>query len=67
MINMSDAKSSFDQWFFIHLANLKSVKVVQKSVKSQGIFQLLMSGNAVITMCAIQSCESNYDNLLMFQ
>ena len=41
--------SSFDQWFsvffIIHLANLKSVTIVQKSVKSQGIFQLMMSGN----------------------
>lgn len=31
--------------FIIHLANLKSVEIVQKSVKSQGIFQLLMIGN----------------------
>ena len=31
--------------FIIHLANLRSVKLVQKSGKSQGIFQLLMSGN----------------------
>ena len=54
MINLSDVcrNSSFDQWFsvffIIHLANLRSVKIVQKSVKSQGIFQLLMSGNPAI-------------------
>ena len=45
--------SSFDQWlslfFVIHLAHLRSVKIVQKSVKSQGIFQFLMSGNPVRT------------------
>ena len=34
--------------FIIHLANLRSVKIVQKSVKSQGIFQLLMSGNPAV-------------------
>ena len=50
MIDLSDVcrNSSFDQWFsvffIIHLANLRSVKIVQKSVKSQVIFQLLMSG-----------------------
>ena len=41
MIDLSDVcrNSSFDQWFsvffIIHLANLRSVKIVQKSVKSQ--------------------------------
>ena len=51
MIDLSDVyrNISFDQWFsvffIIHLANLRSVKIVQKSGKSQGIFQLLMSGN----------------------
>ena len=45
--NLSDVcrNSSFDQWFsvffIIHLANLRSVK-------SQGIFQLLMSGNPAV-------------------
>ena len=34
-------------FFIIHLANLRSVKIVQKSVKGQGIFRLLMSGNLV--------------------
>ena len=37
-------------YFIIHLANLRSVKIVQKSVKSQGIFQLLMSGNPDLTL-----------------
>ena len=51
MIDLSDVcmNSSFDQWFsvffIIHPAKLRSVKIVQKSVKSQEIFQLLMSGN----------------------
>ena len=52
MIDFSDvcrACRSFDRWFSVffitHLADLKSVKIVQKSVKSQGIFQLLISGN----------------------
>ena len=51
MIDLSDVcrNDSFEQWFpvllIIHLANLRSVKIVQKSVKSQGIIQLLMSGN----------------------
>ena len=51
MIDLSDVcrNSSFDQWFpvffIIHLANLKSVKIVQKSGKSPGIFQLLMNGS----------------------
>ena len=36
--------------FIIHLANLRSVKIVQKSVKSQGIFQLLMGGNPVLVI-----------------
>ena len=49
MIDLSDVcrNSSFDQWFsvffIIHLANLRSVKIVQKSLKSQ----LLTSGNPV--------------------
>ena len=51
MIDLSDVcrNSSFDQWFsvffIIHLANLRSVKIVQKSVKSQGIIQLMISSN----------------------
>ena len=54
MIDVSDVRrnSSFGQWsggfpsfFVIRPANLRSVKIVQKSVKSQGIFQLLMGGN----------------------
>ena len=58
MIDLSDvcSNSSFHQWFsgfvclffffIIHLANLRSVEIVQKSVRSQGIFQLLIkSGN----------------------
>ena len=55
MINLSDVcrNSSFDQWFLvffiIHPANLRLVKIAHKSVKSQGIFQLLMSGNPVKT------------------
>ena len=46
MIDLSDVcrNSNFDQgfsvFFIIHLANLRSVKI-------QGIFQLLMSGNPV--------------------
>ena len=51
MIDLSDIyrKSSFDQrfsvFFIFHLANLRSVKIAQKSMKSQGTFQLLMSCN----------------------
>ena len=43
MINLSDVyrNSSFDQWFSVFF------KIVQKSVKSQGIFQLLMRSNPV--------------------
>ena len=37
--------SGFQSFLISHLANLRSVKIVQKSGKSQGIFQLLMSGN----------------------
>ena len=36
-------------FFIIHLGNLRSVKIVQKSVKSQGIFQLLMRSNPAIS------------------
>ena len=42
MIDLSGGyrNSSFDLWFsvffIIHLANFRSVKIVQKSVKSQG-------------------------------
>ena len=51
MVDLSDVcrHGSFDHWFsgffIIHLADLRSVKSVQKSLKSQGIFQLLKSGN----------------------
>ena len=34
--------------FGIHLAKLRSVKIVQKSVKSQGIIQLLMGSNPAV-------------------
>ena len=39
--------SGFQCFFIIHLANLRSVKIVQRSVKSQGIFELVVSGNRV--------------------
>ena len=53
MIDLIDfcRNSSVDQWFsvffIIHLANLRSVKIVLKSGKSQEVFQFLLSGNSV--------------------
>ena len=69
MIDFSDVckDRSFDQWFqcffIIHRANLRSVKIVQKSGKRQekvGIFPLLMSGNPVLEQCFTNLNKSTF-------
>ena len=66
-------ESSFDQWFpvyfIIHCANLRSVKIVQKSVKIQGILLLLMSGNAEsvgdLKLTIVSMLSSLYESYLV--
>ena len=80
MIDLSNVyrNSSFDQWssvvffFIIHLANLRSVKIVhwsqwkvrEKSGKSQGVFQLLMSGKFPDTGSSMDIHVVNYRILI---